>query len=266
VASALGRTGDYDEVVPVTLREASSDAILAALRRLALGTPAAGDAARLARAGPEDAVIVYFAGHGVAAGERFHLVARDHALRTTPGPLTAASLERLVGGNTLSDLDLAAAFDGIDAGRLLLVLDTCQSGQALASEEWRQGPMNSAGLAQLAWDKGMFVLAAAQATQSAHELAGRSLGALATVLLERGLAEMAADQAPRDGLLTVREWVEHAAAEVPREVRQGPTEARRGGIIHGAGERGRQRPRLFYPRELGPDEWILTARRRLTPP
>jgi hypothetical protein len=38
----------------------------------------------------------------------------------------------------------------MDAGHLLMVIDACNSGQALEAEEKRRGPMNSKGLAQLA--------------------------------------------------------------------------------------------------------------------
>jgi hypothetical protein len=39
-----------------------------------------------------------------------------------------------------------------------MVIDACNSGQALEAEEKRRGPMNSKGLAQLAYEKGMYIL------------------------------------------------------------------------------------------------------------
>lgn len=54
---------------------------------------------------------------------------------------------------SISDLELEAALETVDAGQLLFVLDACNSGQALEAEEKRRGPMNSSGLAQLAYEK-----------------------------------------------------------------------------------------------------------------
>ncbi len=69
----------------------------------------------------------------------------------------------------MSDLELETAVEGLDAQQVLLVIDACNSGQALEAEERRRGPMNSKGLAQLAYEKGMFILTAAQSYQAALE-------------------------------------------------------------------------------------------------
>lgn len=70
----------------------------------------------------------------------------------------------------ISDQELEAAFEPMDAGQIVLLIDACNSGQALEAEEKRRGPMNSKGLAQLAFEKGMYVLAAAQGYQAALEV------------------------------------------------------------------------------------------------
>jgi hypothetical protein len=62
--------------------------------------------------------------------------------------------------HSISDDELRQAFEGIDAGKLVLIIDACNSGQVLDAEEKRRGPMNSKGLAQLAYEKGMYVLTA----------------------------------------------------------------------------------------------------------
>ena len=51
--------------------------------------------------------------------------------------------------------------DGI-LTRGLALSRACNSGQALEAKEKRRGPMNTRGLAQLAYEKGMYVLTAAQ--------------------------------------------------------------------------------------------------------
>ncbi len=77
--------------------------------------------------------------------------------------------------------------EGLDAGHLLLIIDACNSGQALEAEEKRRGPMNSKGLAQLAYEKGMYILTAAQSFQAALEAAQLGHGLLTYALVEEGL-------------------------------------------------------------------------------
>jgi hypothetical protein len=63
--------------------------------------------------------------------------------------------------HSISDEELRQAFEG-DAGKLVLIVDACNSGLALEAEEKRRGPMNSKGLAQRAYEKGRWVLTASQ--------------------------------------------------------------------------------------------------------
>src|SRR5437870_13629049 len=93
----------------------------------------------------------------------------------------------------------------IDAGQILLVIDACNSGQALEAEEKRRGPMNSKGLAQLAYEKGMYILTAAQSYQAAQEAEEFGHGLLTYVLIEAGLKKASADRAPKDRRVLLQE-------------------------------------------------------------
>src|SRR5437870_11189523 len=104
----------------------------------------------------------------------------------------------------------------IDAGQILMVIDACNSGQALEAEEKRRGPMNSKGLAQLAYEKGMYILTAAQSYQAALEAAQLGHGLLTYALVEEGLKTAAADNEPKDGVLNAREWLDFATERVPQ--------------------------------------------------
>jgi hypothetical protein len=64
---------------------------------------------------------------------------------------------------------------------------TRRSGQALESPDQRFGPINSRGLAQLAYEKGTSVLVASQAYQAALERARLGHGVLTLALIEEGL-------------------------------------------------------------------------------
>lgn len=211
---------------------------------------------KLKAAQPEDAVIVYFAGHGLAVEPRFYLIPHDLGYAGKRESLTPAAMNRVF-ANSISDKELIELFEGVDAGQLVLVIDACNSGQVLESEETRRGPMNSKGMAQLAYEKGISVLTASQSYQSALENKELGHGYLTYALIEDGLRQMAADNHPRDGQVLLREWFDHVTAKVPRmQEKQYQTERARILVRKNASQlKGKvtpeaQRPRLFYRREV----------------
>ena len=208
---------------------------------------------------PEDAVVIYFAGHGTAQGNRFYLVPHDLGYTGSRGKLNEAGLQSIL-GHGISDEELERAIEGIDAGQLLLVIDACNSGQALETEEKRRGPMNSRGLAQLAYEKGMYILTAAQSYQAALEASKLGHGYLTYALVEEGLKTAIADAEPKDNQLLLREWLNYATNRVPQMQQDMIEQGRRGlGLevifvegdeeIRDPNKRNLQRPRVFYRRE-----------------
>src|SRR5260370_3933575 len=181
---------DRVEVVPLVNENATKANILSALKRLAEAseppTLKTGPLDRLKRAEPEDTVIIYFAGHGTAQAQRFYLIPHDLGYMGERTKLNEQGLKTIV-EHSISDLELEQAVEGMDAGHLLLIIDACNSGQALEAEEKRRGPMNSKGLAQLAYEKGMYILTAAQSYQAALEAAQLGHGLLTYALVEEGL-------------------------------------------------------------------------------
>src|SRR5262249_41088399 len=156
------------------------------------------DLDRLKPARPEDVVVVFFAGHGKAQESRFYMIPYDLGYQGRRESLDEEGLGRIL-SRSISDLDLESHFERIDAGQLLLVIDACESGQALEAEEKRRGPMNSKGLAQLAYEKGMNILTAAQSYQAAMEATQIGHGYLTYALIVDGIENLAADGKPRDG-------------------------------------------------------------------
>jgi WD40 repeat protein len=260
----LGRFGRV-EVVPLLDREATKSNILFALGRLAGGPPApAGrrlpaSLERLRPAEPEDAVFVYFAGHGIARGNRFLLVPHDLGYGGDRAEIAAGL--RAILDHSIDDRELESAFEGIDAAQLLLVVDACNSGQALDSEERRRGPMNSKGLAQLAYEKGMYVLTAAQSYQQAVASNALGHGYLTYALAEEGLTAASADVAPKDGKIQLREWLNYASERVPQLRRTAAPETRE--IFQGPAARPSesdvQVPRVYYRREDDASDFIVGA-------
>lgn len=146
-----------------------------------------------------------------------------------------------------------------------MVIDACNSGQALESDEKRRGPMNSKGLAQLAYEKGIYILTAAQGYQAALEAAELGHGFLTYALVEEGLKRGAADSDPKDGRILIREWVDYATQRVP-EMQAAALSGGRGlKIVYVPGEesiseptrRNLQRPRVFYRREVEAEPLVV---------
>jgi WD40 repeat protein len=264
------------EVISLFDQDATKANLLLALQRLsATGANAAPPAnapatlAKLQPAQPEDAVLLFFAGHGTAAGARFYLIPHDLGYSGARDNLDEKALQTVL-AHSISDLELEAALEGLDAGQLLFVIDACNSGQALEAEEKRRGPMNSKGLAQLAYEKGMSILTAAQSYQAALEAAQLGHGYLTFSLVEEGLKKGLADRADKDGQIVTREWFDYATERVP-QMQEGENQARglqkKKLLVFTPGEekiaepaqRSVQRPRVFYRRE-GEAKPLVVAR------
>jgi WD40 repeat protein/uncharacterized caspase-like protein len=262
------QVGDFErvEIVQLLDQDATKANILAAIKRLAgeTGPPSlkAGPLDTLKRAEPEDTVVIYFAGHGTAQAQRFYLIPHDLGYTGERTKLTEQGLSTML-AHSISDVELETAVEGLDAGHLLLIIDACNSGQALEAEEKRRGPMNSKGLAQLAYEKGMYILTAAQSFQAALEAAQLGHGYLTYALVEEGLKTPVADKQPKDGVVIAREWLDFATERVPQmqeeKMSQGRGVGLEGEITFVEGEkRSVQRPRVFYRRELETNPLVIT--------
>jgi WD40 repeat protein len=252
------------EITTLFDKDATRANILHALKRLAGSTDAKAPSGapveleKIKPAEPEDAVIVFYAGHGTAQDQRFYLIPHDLGYAGARTELDEVGLKTIL-SHSVSDLDIEQAFEGIDAGHLLMVIDACNSGQALEAEEKRRGPMNSKGLAQLAYEKGMYILTAAQSYQAAMEAEQLGHGYLTFALVEEGLKSTAADGQPKDGQVVLREWLDYATERVPRmqeaKIKEGRGLKHTVAFVEGdekvddLDKRSVQRPRVFYRRE-----------------
>lgn len=252
------------QVVSLVNEEATKANVLAAMNRLSgdeksLSQGSLAQLLLLQKVVPEDVVFIYFAGHGYSDGEHFYMIPYDlgyEGKRANVGLSDLVQIEE----HSVSDSDLEAALERINARELVLVLDACNSGQVLEAKEPRMGPMNSPGLAHLAYEKGMYLLAGAESYQAAVESSKYGHGLLTYALVEEGLKQSKA----ADGLgrITLRSWLDFAAAEVP----QLQTDTNRP-ILGGRGFKGSQEvkivqsPRVFHRREIDSSQLLIKDRR-----
>jgi WD40 repeat protein len=243
------------EVAMLLDREATKHNIETALRRLSgeetgpLDADAPKSLAHLQAAQPEDVVVIYFAGHGTARRSRFYMIPHDIGYTGEREIRSESSLQTIL-DHSIDDQELERILEPLNVSQIVLVIDACNSGQALEAEEKRRGPMNSKGLAQLAYEKGMYILTAAQSYQAALEAAQLGHGLLTYALVEEGLKKGEAETpTSRDGQIVVRDWFDYAAERVPQMQLQKIREQRGLGLAY-IGEHDVQRPRAFYRREM----------------
>jgi WD40 repeat protein len=228
----LEATGRYKEVVPVllladweerdrvrtvTAATATKQNVKAVLDILA-GRDVPEDVrralpneARLQRAQPDDLVLIAYSSHGYAdrAGN-FYLFPYDIGSDTRK-VVSADVLKRAI-----SSSELSVWLRDIDAGELIMVVDACHSAASVESPEFKPGPMGARGLGQLAYDKGMRVLASTRADDVAWESARTRQGLLSYALVHDGLEQGKADFRPADGSIGIQEWLEYAVQRVPQ--------------------------------------------------
>jgi WD40 repeat protein/uncharacterized caspase-like protein len=209
------------------VNHATKDRIKAVLERLAGKAVAPERLAGIANAGdlraaePEDLVVVSFSTHGDTDRRgQFYLMPYD------VGPVgELASIRQ----HAISSEELSGWLRTLDAGELVMIVDACHSAATVESPEFKPGPMGSRGLGQLAFDKGMRILAASQRDQYALETETTRQGLLSYALVREGLKDEAADAEPRDMYIHLAEWLRYGASRVPglyRDYREGKLKAR----------------------------------------
>ena len=183
-----------------TVRRVTRADIVAVLHSLSDGP----DAAR-----PDDIVIISFSGHGWAdAAGNFYLFPADASWpATAPAPDTTT---------LISSGDLAELLNPIRAAEITVVIDACHSAAGVAASGFKPGPMGDAGLGQLAFDKGIRILAASQADDVALESSALRQGLLTYALAAEGLtATGGRADLNADGDITIDEWLRYGVARLP---------------------------------------------------
>ena len=225
--SLITEFGTANEAGQLVTNHATKDRIKAVIETLA-GKPVdparlkgLANAEQLMPAQPEDLVVISFSTHGdTDKNGQFYLMPYD---------LGASADKADILTRAISSEELSAWLRTLDAGELVMIVDACHSAATVESQEFKPGPMGSRGLGQLAFDKGMRILAASQRDQVALETEKTKHGLLSYALVLEGLIGTAADFKPKDASIQLSEWLTYGAERVPklyREYREGTLKAR----------------------------------------
>lgn len=163
---------------------------------------------QLRQATPDDLVLISFSGHGYAKDGLFYLIPGD------TGSGKGKAITRKLTAHSISSIELAAWIWDVDGGDMVMIVDACQSA-ASVGDKFKPGPMGSRGLGQLAFDKGMRILAASQADDVALEIDKLEQGVLSFELVVYGMKAFKADRAPKDQKITLDEWLSYGVDGMP---------------------------------------------------
>lgn len=194
---------DRTHVVEVLDQQATKARILDALKSLA------------DRVKAQDTVVVFLAGHGTMAGQRYYFI--PHEFRGTSDKLEEDVRRQGLAGDEIDD-----AVSRLAAVKRVVIYDTCHSGGAVGLSRTARNPFAfRKALEQMGRAQGSFIIAATAATADAQEVPDLGHGVLSYALLA-GLGGVGAGPLrqqtarPSDGqVITVRDWFVFAQDKVP---------------------------------------------------
>lgn len=159
---------------------------------------------------PEDFVFIFYAGHGyINKNGGFFLFPSDV---TMPG--SSVTDDSNING-AISSKELSSWLQDVDGGEINFVIDACYSSSVIEAG-FKPGPLGDRGLGQMAYDKGMRILAATQNDNVAIESEQIRHGLLAYSLVREGLEDKMADFNPIDNIITLNEWLKYPLVRLPK--------------------------------------------------
>jgi hypothetical protein len=197
--------------------QATKEALQAVLEKLAghelsadLKKSLPSGAEGIKKAEPDDLVVMFVSSHGYTSREgTFYMVPSDSG-NTEGHTIKSELLQRWISSDELSGW-----LRDVDAGDLVMIVDTCHSASMVEEPGFKPGPMGSRGLGQLAYDKGMRILAASQADDVALESEKLKQGLLTYALVQNGLEDGQAAGAGGKGEITLDRWLQYGVDRVP---------------------------------------------------
>jgi WD40 repeat protein len=232
LSTTLLQTRQFSEVVPISLisdypaagrRMLESTATKANVKEAlellsgAITSPTllrkVANSAKLRKATPDDLVLIFFSSHGlyrrVGGRDNFYFLPSD--IGSGDKMLESPDLF----AHSISNEEFADWLKDVDAGELIVIANACQSEASINTAGFKPGPLGNRSLGQLAYDKGMRILAASQSLASALEADELSASLLTRALISEGLQAKRADNSPTDQKIMLGEWLKYGATRVP---------------------------------------------------
>jgi len=194
---------EHTHVVELLDQQATKPGILDALKTLA------------SKAKAQDTVVVFLAGHGTMAGQRYYFI--PHEFRGTADKLEDDIRRQGLAGDEIDD-----AVSRLAAVKRVVIYDTCQSGGAVGLSRTARNPFAfRKALEAMGRAQGSFIIAATAATADAQEVPDLGHGVLSYALLAGlggvggGPLRQQAARPSEGDVLTVRDWFAFAQDKVP---------------------------------------------------
>lgn len=156
---------------------------------------------------PQDAVLLYFAGHGENVKDIWYFI---------PHELTYPEREKHVQNKGISSSELASAIKNIPAQKILMLVDACKSGAVLVAF---RGFEDRKALSQLSRSTGTHVVAASTKDQFAAEVKDLGHGVFTYTLLE-GLKGKAAGGGDTVTVRKLMGYIEEQLPEITKKYKQ----------------------------------------------
>ena len=162
---------------------------------------------QLENTNPQDAVLIYLAGHGESIGDKWYFI---------PHELTYPEREEDVKTKGISSDELSGLIKNIKAQKILLLIDSCKSGAVLVAF---RGFEDRKALSQLSRSTGVHIVAASTKDQFAAEVKELGHGVFTYILLE-GLKGKAATEGKAVTVKKLMAYVEEQLPEITKKYKQ----------------------------------------------
>ena len=156
---------------------------------------------------PQDAVLIYLAGHGETISEKWYFI---------PHELTYPEREEDVKIKGISSDELSGYMKNIKAQKILMLIDACKSGAVLVAF---RGFEDRKALSQLSRSTGTHIIAASTKDQFAAEVKELGHGVFTYTLLE-GLKGKAAGKSETVTVLKLKAYVDEQLPEITKKYKQ----------------------------------------------
>lgn len=170
---------------------------------------------KLKAIGPDDLLLIIFSGHGdTDASGSFYLVPSDTGAVSTVLD-SSGRIHKDVLDRSISSMEFRSWIREIDAGSLAVIINACRSAASIESGDFKPAPLGSHDLGELAYAKGMRVLAGSESLGAAIDSPALKYTLVMYAIIKDAIQGRAADTPESEGQLTLSALLRFVAQDVP---------------------------------------------------